>query len=53
MKFTVESFRAQSDPKPLHFRPAFLAEQLPIYLAERGIADIATADLLQNENACA
>jgi hypothetical protein len=36
--------RAQSDPKPLYFRPVFLAEHLPKYLAERGLADIALAD---------
>jgi hypothetical protein len=36
--------RAQSDPKPLYFRPAFLAEQLPTYLAERGLPAIADAD---------
>ena len=36
--------RAQADPKPLYFRPAFLAEHLPAYLAERGYADIAEAD---------
>ncbi|MCX8018407.1 MAG: hypothetical protein N2690_10980, partial [Rhodocyclaceae bacterium] len=36
--------RAQSDPKPLYFRPAFLAAQLPQYLAERGLPDIAAAD---------
>lgn len=36
--------RAQSDPKPLYFRPAFLAEQLPVYLAERGLAGIELAD---------
>lgn len=36
--------RAQSDPKPLYFRPAFLAEHLPHYLAERGYADITEAD---------
>jgi hypothetical protein len=36
--------RAQSDPKPLYFRPAFLAEQLPQYLVERGLTDIAQAD---------
>jgi hypothetical protein len=35
--------RAQSDPKPLYFRPAFLAEHVPRYLAERGLADIAAA----------
>lgn len=36
--------RAQSDPKPLYFRPVFLAEQLPQFLAERDLADIAQAD---------
>lgn len=36
--------RAQHDPKPLYFRPAFLAEQLPRYLAERALPDIACAD---------
>lgn len=36
--------RAQHDPKPLYFRPAFLAAHLPEYLAERGLADIAAAD---------
>ena len=36
--------RAQSDPKPLYFRPAFLTEYLPKFLAERGLADIAAAD---------
>lgn len=35
--------RAQSDPKPLYFRPAFLAEHLPRYLAERGLTDIGEA----------
>jgi hypothetical protein len=29
--------RAQSDPKPLYYRPAFLAEHLPVYLAEQGL----------------
>lgn len=36
--------RAQSDPKPLYFRPAFLIEHLPQFLAERGLVDIAAAD---------
>ncbi len=36
--------RAQSDPKPLYFRPAFLAEHVPSYLRERGLSDIAQAD---------
>lgn len=33
--------RAQSDPKPLYFRPAFLAEQLPLYMKERGLEYVA------------
>lgn len=36
--------RAQSDPKPLYFRPSFLAEYLPKYLAERGYNDITEAE---------
>lgn len=36
--------RAQADPKPLYFRPAFLAERLPHYLAETGLAHISEAD---------
>ncbi|WP_430755228.1 ATPase [Magnetovirga frankeli] len=30
--------RAQSDPKPLYYRPEFLQEQLVIYLAEKGLS---------------
>ncbi|MEI7612971.1 MAG: ATPase [Betaproteobacteria bacterium] len=36
--------RAQSDPKPLYYRPAFLTEYLPKFLVERGLTDIARAD---------
>jgi hypothetical protein len=36
--------RAQSDPKPMYFRPAFLAEHVPLYLQARGLADIGLAD---------
>lgn len=36
--------RAQSDPKPLYFRPTFLAEHVPLYLKERSLPDIAVAD---------
>lgn len=36
--------RAQSDPKPLYFRPAFLAEHVPIFLQAHGLADICLAD---------
>lgn len=30
--------RAESDPKPLYFRPAFLEEQLEAYLTQRGLS---------------
>ncbi|ODU39272.1 MAG: ATPase [Thiobacillus sp. SCN 63-374] len=36
--------RAQSDPKPLYFRPAFLAEHLPLYLKEKGLEFVAEAE---------
>jgi len=36
--------RAQSDPKPLYFRPTFLAEHVPRFLEERDLVDIAAAD---------
>jgi hypothetical protein len=36
--------RAQSDPKPLYYRPAFLAEQLAIYLQENGLEYAAQMD---------
>ena len=36
--------RAQSDPKPLYFRPAFLAEQLPVYLQEKGLEFVAEVE---------
>jgi hypothetical protein len=32
--------RACSSPKPMYYRPAFLAEQVPLYLAERGLKSI-------------
>lgn len=36
--------RAQEDPKPLYYRPAFLAEQLGVYLSERGLEYAAQID---------
>ena len=36
--------RAQSDPKPLYYRPAFLQEQLKVYLAENGLQYAAEMD---------
>ena len=36
--------RAQSDPKPLYYRPAFLSEQLETYLQETGLSYAAEID---------
>jgi GTPase SAR1 family protein len=36
--------RAQSDPKPLYYRPAFLKEQLEIYLQEKNMGYAAEMD---------
>ncbi len=36
--------RAQSDPKPLYYRPGFLTEQLAVYLAEQGLEYAAEMD---------
>lgn len=33
--------RAEADPKPLYYRPAFLDEQLAVYLAEKGLTSVA------------
>lgn len=32
--------RAQSDPKPLYYRDAFLDEQLPVFLSEKGYSTV-------------
>ena len=36
--------RAEADPKPLYYREAFLDEQLPLYLRERGFSYVAQID---------
>ncbi len=36
--------RAQSDPKPLYYRPDFLAENLPVYMAEQGLEFVAQVE---------
>jgi hypothetical protein len=36
--------RAQSDPKPLYYRPAFLAEHLPVYMNEKGLEFVAQVE---------
>jgi len=36
--------RAQSDPKPLYYRPAFLKQQLDVYLEENGMSYVAEMD---------
>ncbi|MCG6967598.1 MAG: ATPase [Chromatiaceae bacterium] len=36
--------RAQSDPKPLYYRPGFLLEQLAVYLQENGLQYAAEMD---------
>jgi hypothetical protein len=36
--------RAQSDPKPLYYRPAFLAEHLPVYMTEKGLEFVAQVE---------
>lgn len=36
--------RARRDPKPLYYREEFLAEKLPLFLAEKGLASIEQAD---------
>lgn len=36
--------RAQSDPKPLYYRPEFLLEQLAVYLGENGLEYAAEMD---------
>jgi hypothetical protein len=32
--------RARLDPKPLYYRPEFLDQQLPVFMAERGYGSI-------------
>ena len=36
--------RAQSAPKPLYYRPSFLAENLPLYMAEKGLEFVAQVE---------
>ena len=36
--------RAESDPKPLYYREAFLDEQLAVYMEEKGLSYVAMID---------